>query len=151
MKLSFTDILVVASMTLMTMGFQCEKGDYVESKIDYQFSEKLILAPYKKVYAINDTIWVQFQTTNKSLFDKSSSSRIATDTTFLNITFNYHRRYPVGSVEEFFSYAKVDNGNDVTFTTLYAWYNVLKFKTNCSDNRYFFKVGFVPNNSSVSF
>jgi hypothetical protein len=64
------------------MGTQCGK-DFITPSPTYEFSEKLSLTPYKKVYSINDTIWVQFQTNDKSLYDKISNSRISTDTTFL--------------------------------------------------------------------
>jgi hypothetical protein len=149
MKLSSVYSVILISFSLMTMGWQCEKYIGDEVKIDHQFSEKLTLTPYKKVYSINDTIWLEFQTANKSLFDKVTNSNVDTDTSFINMIFYYHRRYPVNGIEEFFSAAQVENGIDVSFKTLYAWYNVLEFKTGCSDNRYFFKVSFVPKKTGI--
>lgn len=35
------------------------------------------------------------------------------------------------------------------FTTLYTWYNVLNFTTDCNSNKYFFKVGFIPKETGI--
>ena len=101
------------------MGTQCGK-DIITPNPTYEFSEKLSLTPYKKVYSINDTIWVQFQTNDKSLYDKISNSRISTDTTFLRGGFYYYRRYPNENVQEFFCDVIVDNSLNPEFTTLYT-------------------------------
>ena len=135
-------------LALLTMGFQCHK-DYPAPSPIYEYSEKLTLAPYKKAYAINDTIWIQFQTSDKSLFDKLSSNRVATDTTFLSVNFYFHKRYPLGNTVEYFSDAKLDSGLNVSFKTLYTYYNVLDFQTDCSNGRYYFKVGFIPKKTGV--
>lgn len=138
--------LIIGSNIIM--GTQCRK-DYVTPKPTYKFVEKLTLTPYKKVYSINDTIWVQFQTTDKSLYDQLSNRRISTDTTFLGGGFYYHRRYPIGNVQEFFCDVDIDNSLNPKFTTLYTSYNVLDFATNCNSNNYFFKVGFIPKMTGV--
>ena len=130
------------------MGFQCQK-DYPALTPTYEYAEKLMLTPYKKRYAVGDTIWVQFQTADKTLFDKLSGNRIPTDTSFLRVNFNFHRRYPNSTSVELFSDAKVDSALDVNFTPLYTYYNVLNFKTDCGISRYFFKVGFVPKKTGV--
>lgn len=108
MKQSYTFTLTFLVVALLTMGFQCGK-DYPIPTPTYEYAEKLTLSPYRKTYAVGDTIWVQFQTANKTLFDKLSGNRIATDTTFLRVNFNFHRRYPIGNAVELFSETKVDN------------------------------------------
>jgi len=140
--------LAIAGIVLMFMNFQCRK-DYVPIQPLYTFQEKLSLVPYKKVYAINDTIWIQFQTNDKTLFDTLTNRRISTDTTFLQNTIYYYRRYPDVNTQELFSDAKVENGLDVNFTTLYTYYNVLSFNTGCSNTRYFFKIAFVPKKPGI--
>jgi hypothetical protein len=125
------------------MGFQCYK-DYPVPMPTYEYAEKLTLIPYKKTYAVGDTILVQFQTTNKALFDKLSGNRIATDTTLLSVIFNFHKRYPVENIVELFGDTKVENVSDVSFTPLYTYYNVLTFKTDCGSSPYFFRFYFVP-------
>jgi hypothetical protein len=125
------------------MGTQCGK-DHVTPDPTYKFLEKLTLSPYKKIYSINDTIWVQFQTADKSLYDQLSNTRISTDTTFLRGGFYYYRRYPVKNVQEFFCDVDIDNSLNPEFTTLYTWYNVLNFATDCNSSRFFFKIGFIP-------
>lgn len=130
------------------MGFQCSK-EYPTPTPTYAYAEKITLTPYRKTYAVGDTIWMQFQTANKSLFDNLSGNRIATDTTFLQVNFNFHRRYPIGNTVELFGDAKVDNALHISFTPLYTYYNVLNFKTDCSNSPYFFRVGFVPKKKGL--
>lgn len=130
------------------MGFQCEKL-YTIPVPTYEFTEKLSLTPYKKIYAINDTIWVQFQTTNKTLFDKLSGNRVATDTSFLQVGFSLNRLFPLGNTVELFSDVKVENGLNILFKPLSQSNNDLTFKTACSDNRYFFRIGIIPKKIGV--
>ena len=130
------------------MGTQCGK-DYVTPDPTYKFLEKLTLTPYKKIYSIGDTIWVQFQTTDKSLYDQISKSRISTDTTFLRAEFYYYKRYPNENVPAFFCNVVIDNNLNPDFKTLYTWYNVLNFTTDCNNSSYFFKVGFVPKKTGI--
>ena len=148
MRQSHVCILIFLSVALMTMSFQCNK-EYPDLITAYEYTEKLTLTPYKKTYAVNDTIWVQFQTADKKLFDKLSSHRVSTDTTFLRVEFNFHRRYPSPIAVELFSDVTVDNALDVSFKPLYTIYNVLNFNTDCGNNRYFFRVGFVPKKTGV--
>lgn len=137
-------VLIFLGLALLTMGFQCDKDVPA-----YRFAEKLSLSPYRKSYAVGDTIWVQFQTANKTLFDKLSGSRIATDSTFILLNFKLNRYYPIGSAAELFGDIKVDNGLDVSFTSLSTYVNILSFKTDCSNSAYFFRVGFVPKMKGV--
>jgi len=143
-------LLIKATLviSLMTMGFQCGK-EYIEPKPTYEFFEKLTLTPYKKIYSINDTITVQFHTNDKKLFDKVTNSIIATDTSQLFVGFYYHKRYIIGTQPEFFCEIKVDNPIDLSFTTLYPWYNVLSYKTDCSSPNYFLKVSFIPKKTGI--
>jgi len=148
MKQSCILLLTVLGFALLTMGFHCYR-DYPPIKPTYEFIEKLSLTPYKKTYAVGDTIWVQFQTTDKSLFDKLSGNRIPTDTTYFQVNFNFQKRYPIPYTVELFSDTKVDSALDVSFTPLSNLYNTLNFKTACSSNRYFFRVGFIPKKTGV--
>jgi hypothetical protein len=148
MKQSHISILTFLGLALLTMGFQCEK-DYPALTPAHEYAEKLTLTPYKKSYLVGDTIWVQFQTADKTLFDKLRGNRISTDTTFLRVNFNFHRRYPIGNTVELFSETKVENALEVSFTPLYTYYNVLNFKTGCGNSRYFFRAGFVPKKTGV--
>jgi hypothetical protein len=148
MKQTYILILTFLATALITTSFQCNK-DYTLPTPIYEYAEKLTLSPDRKTYSVGDTIWVQFQTANKTLFDKMSGNRIATDTTFLDVKFNFHRRFPTGSTVELFSDTKVDNALDVSFTPLYTSYNVLNFKTDCNNTAYFFRVGFVPKKTGV--
>ncbi len=138
-------LIVVVNMVMST---ECNK-EVIAINPSYEFLEKLTLTPYKKIYSINDTIWVQFQTADKSLYDKISNSRISTDTTFLQVGFYYHKLYNIGTAPEFFCDVNVDNSFNPEFTTLYAWYNLLNISTGCNSIQYFFKVGFIPKKTGI--
>jgi hypothetical protein len=134
---------------MLIMGFQCYR-DYPIYKPTYEFAEKISLAPYKKIYSFNDTIWVQFQTNDKTLYDKLSSSRIATDTTFLPIRFQYHKRFPINSSlpgDIFCSYKVLSGVNTVLETPI--WYNTVRIETDCISTSYFVKIGFIPKATGI--
>lgn len=61
------------------MGFKCHKdtGDYIPFK--QSFKESINLSPVRKTYNVNDTIWLSFSTTDKSLFDTVSKQRLPTN------------------------------------------------------------------------
>jgi len=129
------------------MSTQCNK-EYIQSTPKYEFLEKLSLTPYKKIYSINDTIWVQFQTASKSLYDKLSNSQIPMDTTSLLVYLYYTKRYIIGTQPEFFCEVSIDRSLNPSFYTLYTWYNVVNLKTSCN-NQFFFKVGFIPKKTGI--
>ncbi len=141
-------ILTALSIVLVTMGFQCGK-EYIEVKPAYRFVEKLTLTPYKKVYAVNDTITVQFQTSDKKLFDELSNSLIPTDTSQLAVGFYYHRRYVIGTQSEFFCEVNIDNPLDLSFTAQNSRYNVLSYRTSCAASNYYFKASFIPKKTGI--
>ncbi|MEO8820621.1 MAG: hypothetical protein ABI267_03655, partial [Ginsengibacter sp.] len=115
----------------------------------YQYAENLTLAPFKKVYAIGDTIWVQFQTADKTLYDKLSGGHISTDTTFLKVNFDLTRQYPLEFNLENYAEVKVENGLDVNFEPVIAPRDGLTFNTDCGNNPYFFKAGFVLKKTGI--
>lgn len=79
-----------------------KNGDYIKPVPTHNFLEKLTLIPYKKIYSIGDTIWVKFETSDKSLYDPASYHLVSIDTTFIRGGFYYYRRYPVVNTQEFF-------------------------------------------------
>jgi hypothetical protein len=58
----------------ITMATQCRK-DYVEPP-KYDFRELVSLSPAKKIYSVNDTIFLTFKTNTKTLFDTMSNQRL---------------------------------------------------------------------------
>lgn len=141
-------IFTALSIVLVTMGFQCGKEN-IELKPAYTFVEKLTLTPYKKTYAVNDTITVQFQTSDKKLFDELSNSLIATDTSQLAVGFYYHKRYVIETQSEFFCEVNIDNPIDLSFTAQSSRYNVLSYRTSCAAANYFFKASFIPKKTGI--
>ena len=130
------------------MGMQCGK-DYSEPDLKYKFLEKLTLTPYKKIYAIGDTIWVQFQTNEKSLYDQISNSIIQTDTSYLRARFSYNKHYPFDNVPAFFCDLVIDNSLNPEFTSQYNTDNMLTFSTDCNSIKYYFKIGFIPKKTGI--
>lgn len=147
MKKSYFQISLLLGLSILVMGFQCYK-DYQLSPPTYEFAEKMELSPYKKIYSINDTIWIEFRTADKSLYDKASRRRINTDTTSFSQFFYYHKRYPSSSLGDIFCSTVVLAGVNPVFGTP-IWYNTLKLDSECSANFYHFKVGFIPKTTGI--
>ncbi|HEY5327449.1 MAG TPA: hypothetical protein VIJ27_10655 [Mucilaginibacter sp.] len=120
MRKRYATAFTLAGVALVTMGLQCRKEYPPEIIPVYQYAEKLTLSPFKKVYAIDDTIWVQFQTPDKTLYDKLSGRRLSTDTTFLNFFFDLTRQYPLEFNLENYAEVIVQNGLNVRFGPMVA-------------------------------
>jgi hypothetical protein len=130
------------------MSFQCGK-EYIERKPTYEFLEKLTLTPYKKIYSINDTITIQYQTNDKKLFDKLTNSLISTDTTQLIVGFSYRKLHPSENTLDFLSDVRAENVVDLFFINAAPGLNNLNCKTRCSDTNYNFKVSFIPKKVGI--
>ncbi|OGX81567.1 hypothetical protein BEN47_19195 [Hymenobacter lapidarius] len=141
-------LLVVASLAFSTIGFQCEK-EYPKPEPVYSFTEKLTLTPYKKVYAVNDTIWIQFQTTDRKLFDRLSGTHVATDTTTLAPTFYYRQRHPVETARRTLVEVKASGVAGLALDYFRPYILETKFRIECGVGTYFFKVGFVPKTIGI--
>lgn len=143
-------VFTLVGVALITMGLQCRKENFPPEVIPvYQYAEKLTLTPFKKIYSIGDTIWIQFQTTDKTLYDKLSGRNISTDTTFLNVNFNLIRQYPLEFNIETYADVTVENGLDVNFEPVIAPRDDLPFHTDCGNEPYYFKAGFVLKKTGV--
>jgi hypothetical protein len=135
-----TVILCLSGVTMM--NFQCDKYD-VLPPLKYEFSEKLALYPLKKAYKINDTIWIEFQKTNKQLFDTKSNQGVFLDSGVVafgvNITPIYNTPvHPVDGYGDFvvLDAAKVDSFNHDVFGVY--------VQKVCSEPNFHFKIGYVP-------
>lgn len=150
MKNRYFVILISICTAILTMSLQkCYKDDPTPKTV-YDFNEKLTLSPYKKTYAINDTIWLQFQTADKKLFDIISNSKVATDTTNLYLSFSYYKRYPSFSAEGDILCSSIVTGNVInTNFTKPPLYNIVATQTDCISNFYLVKVGFIPKNKGI--
>lgn len=74
----FLKSFILFFLTAIIMGTQCDKEvDYISPK--QSFAEKANLSPVRKLYSINDTIWVEFNTSSKTLFDTISNQRLTSD------------------------------------------------------------------------
>ena len=142
-------IFNLAGIALITMGLQCGKEFPPQIIPVYQYAENLTLTPFKKTYAVGDTIWVKYQTADKTLYDKLSSRRISTDTTFLKVNFELTRQYPLEFNIEKYADVTVENGLDVNFEPVTAPSDLLTFNTSCNNDPYFFKAGFILKKTGV--
>jgi hypothetical protein len=141
--------LILVTIALTTMSLQCRKYDAEPPPPVYEFQEKISLAPYKKTYAVNDTIWVQFQTTDKSLFDKLSGKKVVTDTTFLQADFSCYKIYRPDYDTVTFCDVKIDDPVAPTLVTLYPFHGLVIYQTACNSSNYNFKMGFVPKKAGI--
>lgn len=148
MRAPFISFLALIALGFSTLGFTCGR-DYAEPVPTYKFAEKLTLTPYQKEYAVNDTIWVGFQTADRTLFDQLSNARIATDTSSLMLNISYSRSYPVFGPPGLLCEVKLLNGVDFALTQQYDYHTLLRFATDCANQRYFFRVGFIPKQTGT--
>lgn len=151
MKLRTVCIFFIVFCAVCSMGFQCQKESFFPIP-QYQFGDKVSLYPYKKVYNIGDTIWVKFEITSKVLFEGLTNQNIATDTTFLAMTFQYQKRFPVQfSPTDTFCYTMTSLGLNQGLRVLqeYRTYKFLNYITDCSQNFYLFKIGFIPKTVGI--
>lgn len=139
--------LLLASQILSCQ--KCEK-DYIEIPPKYEFVEKLTLAPYKKTYLLNDTIWVQFQPANKSLFDKLSNSQVFLDTSVLVSFFKYRKVFPMPTQSDTFCNYFADSRLNPSFNTLSSsnLENTISIITTCN-NPFDFKIGIIPKKTGI--
>ena len=69
-------LLILFLLVTITMGFQCDK-EHIEP--DYQlFYENVNLTPARKVYHVNDTIWLRYTSSDKTFYDSISRQRLPT-------------------------------------------------------------------------
>jgi hypothetical protein len=145
MKLTIIKQLLVISLSITLFSFQCNK-ESVSLIPKYQFVSKIDLFPYKKIYNIGDTIWLSFQTSSKTLFDRTTSSMISTDSTFLNLILQYSNRYSNFLAKDTMCYTITSQGlnQNLNMNNQDIFNNYLKYQTNCNELFYQFKVGFIP-------
>lgn len=77
MKLILNRFTFLYAVTLL-MGTKCQKEIFIDGP-KQEFVEKLNLFPAQKSYSINDTIWLHFQRSDKTLFDTISRQRLPTN------------------------------------------------------------------------
>lgn len=150
MKRNFSFYLLLLPACLLLSTQKCKQENIISPSPKYEFVEKLTLTPYKKVYAINDTIWIQFQALNKQLYDKISNSNILMDTSSLSALFYYHKRYIVGTQPEYFCEISPNNTTlNPSFTITSNWVNTLNFTTDCNTAPFSIRVGFIPKKVGI--
>jgi hypothetical protein len=60
----------------VVMGTQCYKDDRYYELPKQNFVEKVTLSPALKIYNVGDTMWLNFTTQDKSLYDSISKQRL---------------------------------------------------------------------------
>jgi hypothetical protein len=76
---SKTNFIIIILTLMIIFGFQCNKDVIKTEPAKELFREKISLLPAKKTYNINDTIWLNFTTADKTLFDTLSNQRLSTN------------------------------------------------------------------------
>ena len=145
MTRSFYFILVL-SLALSTTGFRCYKDDVGPG---YQFAAMFSLAPYKKVYSINDTIRLQFRTTDKTFIDQVSNTPIGTDSTHMLLQFQYVNLAVGPANQDTLCYSMLSgflNGGLKVFSN----YTVVELDTDCANTPFYsVEVSFIPKKRGV--
>ena len=72
---------------LFSMGFQCRREPV---DFSYAFRAEVDIYPLKKIYSLTDTIWIETDLPNKSLFDTKSNQNINADTGQVSLMVNYN-------------------------------------------------------------
>jgi hypothetical protein len=149
-KINF--VIFTLAIGIVSFGFQCGKEDLIPVP-ENRFVEKLSLFPYKKTYQRGDTIWLQFQTASKTLFESLTNRVIPTDSTFMALNFLYQKRYPIpfNATVDTFCYTTTSFGlnQGLKIPPASRSDNFLTYFSDCNSNFYFFKVGFIPKTTGI--
>lgn len=94
MRFKLISALLFCFIIFTLMGTQCNKYEFPPRVLKYDFTQKIILSPYKKQYKVNDTIWISLITSSKILFDTKSGQQIGVDSIFLPFSVNMTKWYP---------------------------------------------------------
>lgn len=135
--------LVFLFIVTVLMGTQCNKYDNIEPP-KQGFAEKINLSPAQKTYSINDTIWLNFQTPSKTLFDTISNQRLSSSSVkfLFNIALLAKYDYPTVSSGNFCDFILPSNVAPNTRTSQNA--TATSFEVGCDNApNYDIKVGVV--------
>lgn len=72
-------VLILSFLMTILMGLQCGKDRIYTPPPKQHFLETVSLTPAQKIYNINDTIWLNYVTTNKTFLDTVSGQRFPTN------------------------------------------------------------------------
>jgi hypothetical protein len=135
MKLQITGIILLFTLTII-LGFQCHKNDLEPAPIQQSFKEKVNLFPAQKTYNVNDTIWLKFTTTNKTLFDAISNQRLSTDSVRFNFGATLLPKYNTpNNVSSFCKFITTNNVTPYYDTTLL--YSRVSFDVGCDGQPFY--------------
>jgi hypothetical protein len=68
--------IILIFLAMLSMATQCDKYAGLEVP-NHFFIEKVKLSPQRKIYSVNDTIWLDFTTSSKTLFDSITNQRLS--------------------------------------------------------------------------
>lgn len=84
-------ILLLLLIAVLTMNFRCVREDIEQRPYEHSFQVPVDIYPQKKTYSLSDTIWIETDITDKSLFDTKSNQLIAADTGQLHFEASFNR------------------------------------------------------------
>jgi hypothetical protein len=73
-------LLILLFISMLTMNFQCGKGDVIQRPYEQAFQVPVNIVPQKKMYSLTDTIWLETDVIGKTLFDTKSNQSMVVDT-----------------------------------------------------------------------
>jgi hypothetical protein len=95
MRWNLLNVIFFCFAISILMGIRCNKYDFPERNLKYDFGQSISLSPYSKQYHIGDTIWVSLNTPFKILYDQRSSQQIGADSFLLQFGINMVKRFPI--------------------------------------------------------
>lgn len=141
MKMNLKIPIILLLSSLLFMAFQCDmEGPVIEYQ--YNFVENIDLYPANKNYKVGDTIWIEYNNSDKKLFDAKSKQQIAIDSVFLGFTLGFDATYyaPVNPTGGFYDYV-VKNADNVGLVSNPSS-SILGFTFGCNGgNSQQFKIG----------
>ena len=143
MNRTLTTIIFIFLATFL-MATQCNKYDDFEEPKHY-FLEKIELSPEQKTYSINDTLWLEFKTTSKSLFDSITNQRLPSNTIkfLFGVSVLGKYDYPTNSSLAFCEF--IAPTGTILNTRTFSDATVTSFEVGCDNApNYAVRLGIVP-------
>lgn len=128
---------------LTSMGFQCGKEPMPEPEITHQWLANLNVSPQKATYKIGDTIQVWLSAPNHLLLDQKSKLMLPFDSHQVQTQMLLHRIKPLDNKEFFYAEVIPEYASNISWLTLYTWYNQLTFNSLCQTDSIYYRVSFV--------
>lgn len=141
--------LLLLFIATVTMNFHCGKIN-IDKPYEHTFQIPVDIYPLKKNYALSDTIWIETETTGKTIFDSKTNQYILADTGKITFggTFNEFGTSITNPADGFCDIITKVGVNINRELSQWATYGALE-NFGCGDTSYRCRVGFKPNHTGT--